>query len=464
LRGTIGKTRVFRTLGAVLAAGLALAAAQVPASAADTPAPTRFSEFAITPDTIDVDHPTVTYTGRLVFTGADSVEEGVPGATVCLRKDTGCLLRTNTDEDGRFTGSVTLSTEGDHPGMVEGNAFASYSGSKDYHSANLTPGIYLHVTPAKTRITMAFEPAPSVIGDQVDVVGLFERETPDGGWIAVRNQPVRAYVGDTQVGLGLTAADGRYRITTTVPGSGSWHVETPFVYPRPLPYEPGNGPYVGARADSEPTVAQYRTTITGFNASPEPVGKGAMITASGRIMRIKADGSSEPGTGVPTLRFSADGKKWTNVSSVNPDANGYFAIKTPAVSDGYWRADTTQEPGYDELPSTSSSDYVDVRYRTRVTSFNASPEPVSKGKTITVSGGLQRYTTAWKAYSGQNVKIYFQAKGATSWTYEGSAKTSSTGHFSHGFKAAKDGTWRVTYAGNSSYLALTGAGDYVDVR
>jgi hypothetical protein len=67
-------------------------------------------------------------------------------------------------------------------------------------------------------------------------------------------------------------------------------------------------------------------------------------------------------------------------------------------------------------------------------------------------------------FSGQSVKIYFAAKGTTSWKYEGTAKTSSTGHFSHTFTAAKDGTWRATYAGNSTYLLVTGSGDYVDVR
>ncbi|MDN3352986.1 hypothetical protein [Actinomadura sp. DC4] len=455
---------LFRTLGAVLAVGFVLAAAQVPASAEDTPAPTRFSEFAITPDTIDVDHPTVTYTGRLVFTDAAGAEEGVPGATVCLRKDTGCLLRTNTGADGRFTGSVTLSTEGDHPGMVEGNAFVSYSGSKDFHFANLDPGIYLHVTPAATRITMAFEPVPSVIGDQVDVVGLFEREKPDGGWIAVRNQPVRVYVGDTQVGLGLTAADGRYRITTTVPGSGSWHVETPFIYPRPLPYAPGNGPYVGARADGDPVTARYRTTITGFNASPEPVGRNAMITVGGRVTRMSANGAVEPATGTPMVQFSTDGKKWADVLAARPDAEGYFTVTTPAVRDGYWRADTSRAPGDGELPATSGADYVDVRYRTAISGFNASPEPIAKGKRLTVAGTLKRDTTSWKAFSGQSVQIYFAAKGATSWTYEGSAKTSPAGHFSHAFNAVKDGTWRATYAGTTTYLAVTGTGDYVDVR
>jgi hypothetical protein len=95
------ETPVFRTLGAVLAAGLVLVAAQVPASAADTPAPTRFSEFAITPTTVDVDNPTVTYTGRLVYTAADGTEQGLPDVPVCLRKDAICFGYTNTDADAR---------------------------------------------------------------------------------------------------------------------------------------------------------------------------------------------------------------------------------------------------------------------------------------------------------------------------------------------------------------------------
>jgi hypothetical protein len=134
------------------------------------------------------------------------------------------------------------------------------------------------------------------------------------------------------------------------------------------------------------------------------------------------------------------------------------------VRDGYWRVDTTEMPGAGELPATSGADYVDVRYRTAISSFNASPEPVTKGRRLTVAGTLKRDTTSWKAFSGQSVKIYFAAKGATSWTYEGTAKTSSTGRFSHAFTSAKDGTWRATYAGSGAYLAVTGPGDYVDVR
>ena len=179
-------------------------------------------------------------------------------------------------------------------------------------------------------------------------------------------------------------------------------METPSIHPRPLPHGPGNGPYAGARADGAVLPVRYRTAVTGFNAAPEPVGKGAMITASGRVTRFAADGSSEPAAGSPMLRFSADGKTWTDVLGVTPAADGSFTVATPAVRDGFWRVEL-RTTGGDELPSTSGSDYVDVRYPTAIPGFNAPPEPVTKGK-------------------------------------------------------------RLTVAGSSTYLALTGSGDYVDVR
>jgi hypothetical protein len=461
---------LFRTLGAVLAAGLTLVAVQLPATA-DTQTPTRFSEFSINPAAVDVDHPTVTYTGRLVYTGADGAEQGLPGMRVCLRKDDTCLGYATTDPDGRFTAPVTLGTVGQTPMMVEGNARLSFQGNREYRYALISPGTWLRVVPAKTRISLAFDPAPSVIGGTVNVTGRLERVLPDGGSTGAAGQVVKVLFQPntagadpaTEIAEGLTAADGSYSVPATVPGTGFWSVQTPYFYNRD-PSGNGYGPYLGTQAATGITLADHRTAITGFNAAPEPVGKGATITATGRVVRYRADGSVEPATGSPTLEFSTDGKKWTSVFSVNPDADGYFTISTTAVRDGYWRADTTPEPGYEELGATSGADYVDVRYRTAISGFNASPEPIKKGRHLTVGGTLKRDTTSWKAFSGQTVKIYFAADGARTWTYEGSAKTSSTGHFSHTFTAAKDGTWRATYAGGTASLAVTGSGDHVDVR
>lgn len=262
---------MFRTLGAILAAGLVLVATQVPASADDTPAPTRFSEFAITPTTVDVDDPTVTYTGRLVYTDASGVEQGLPDVPVCLRKDALCIGFTNTGADGRFTASVTLGTTGEHPMMVEGNAAARFQGTRDYATALATPGTYLHVHPVKTHLTIGFDPASLVIGDILNVTGTLQRATPVGGWTVAPGQTVKVLwrpdtgTPDTQLGQGVTAADGTYSVPITVPGEGYWTAEIPYTYLRePSSLGWGYGPYLGTIAQTQLLPANHRTAITGF--------------------------------------------------------------------------------------------------------------------------------------------------------------------------------------------------------
>ncbi|GAB2815782.1 hypothetical protein GCM10027176_20550 [Actinoallomurus bryophytorum] len=460
-----------RIIGAPAVAAAVISAAlfvpaDVSAQAADR-LPTHFSEFTLTPPTVDVDHDTVTYAGRLVYTDTDGTDKGVPSVSVCAGFDGGCVKNTTTDTDGRFTTDLTLTTTGQNPTMVEDDATMSFRGNSDYSLVRTTP-VPLHVQSATTRLSLSVAPPPSVVGDTVNVAGRLERQTADGGWTGAPGQFVRIYLHDPVSGADfpqagkLTDADGRLAFQAIASRSAQWIAETPQTFKNAVGTQ-GLGPYLGARAQTGYMVVKDPTQIVGFNAAPEPVGRGSTLTGHGRLTKTMPVGANAPvKDGNVDLQFSADNKKWTTVAHGAADANGYFTIPATATGDGYWRA--TVAPGSDFLPSTGTTDYVDTRYRTRVTSFNASPEPVSKRKTITVGGNLQRYTTAWKAYSGQSVKVYFAAKGATTWTYEGAAKTNSTGHFSHGFKAAKDGTWRMTYAGNSSYLALTGSGDYVDVR
>lgn len=99
-----------------------------------------------------------------------------------------------------------------------------------------------------------------------------------------------------------------------------------------------------------------------------------------------------------------------------------------------------------------------------ISRFNASPEPVRKGKALTVTGQLNRRIDAWDSFPGQRVYVYFRAKGSHDWTYKGVAATDRNDLFRKGFKAGKDGTWRVIYRGNTTYLPVTSIGDYVGVR
>ncbi|MEU8095459.1 DUF5707 domain-containing protein [Streptomyces rubiginosohelvolus] len=98
---------------------------------------------------------------------------------------------------------------------------------------------------------------------------------------------------------------------------------------------------------------------------------------------------------------------------------------------------------------------------------NASPEPVKKGKTITVTGKLTRAnwdTGTYKGYSKQAVKLQFKKKGATSYTTVKTVTTSSTGALKTTVKASADGTWRYSFAGTPSTPAVSAKGDAVDVK
>ncbi|MEU1088255.1 hypothetical protein ACFYPN_09190 [Streptomyces sp. NPDC005576] len=98
---------------------------------------------------------------------------------------------------------------------------------------------------------------------------------------------------------------------------------------------------------------------------------------------------------------------------------------------------------------------------------NASPEPVKKGKTITVSGKLSRAnweTHTYKGYTQQPVKLQFRKKNSTTYTTVKTVTSDSTGNLKTTVKASVDGYWRYSFAGTVSTPAAKTAGDYLDVK
>jgi hypothetical protein len=98
---------------------------------------------------------------------------------------------------------------------------------------------------------------------------------------------------------------------------------------------------------------------------------------------------------------------------------------------------------------------------------NASPEPVKKGKTITVAGKLSRANwedRKYHGYTAQPVKLQFRKKNSNTYTTVKTIKTNSTGNLSTTVKATVDGYFRYSFAGTSTTPAVTTAGDFVDVR
>ncbi|CAM5713691.1 hypothetical protein [Streptomyces hirsutus] len=105
--------------------------------------------------------------------------------------------------------------------------------------------------------------------------------------------------------------------------------------------------------------------------------------------------------------------------------------------------------------------------RTSKLTVNAAPEPVKKGKTITVTGKLSRAnweTNKYAGYTNQSVKLQFRKKSSSTYTTVKTIKTNSTGNLKTTVTASVDGYYRFNFEGTSTTPAIKAAGDFVDVK
>ncbi|PWI05076.1 calcium-binding protein [Streptomyces sp. NWU339] len=117
---------------------------------------------------------------------------------------------------------------------------------------------------------------------------------------------------------------------------------------------------------------------------------------------------------------------------------------------------------------TENDRFSSVRFQrlSRLT-VNASPEPVKKGRTITVTGKLDRAnwdTRKYAGYASQSVKLQFRKKNSSTYTTVKTVKSSNTDTLKTTVKAVEDGYWRWSFAGTTSTPAVNATGDFVDVK
>jgi hypothetical protein len=115
----------------------------------------------------------------------------------------------------------------------------------------------------------------------------------------------------------------------------------------------------------------------------------------------------------------------------------------------------------------SREDYWYEKYDTVIQNYNAAPEPVRKGRPITVSGRLKRLADSslgYTVYPGKTIRVYFRPKGSATWAYMGATKTAGDGRFRKAFTAKLDGYWRAYFPGTSNCDRQKSLDDFVDVR
>ena len=124
---------------------------------------------------------------------------------------------------------------------------------------------------------------------------------------------------------------------------------------------------------------------------------------------------------------------------------------------------------YDLYANASYNDDVATTKLKRAATLtvNAAPEPVRKGRTVTVTGKLSRanWTTGtYAGYSTQPVQLQFRKSGTSTYSTLKTVNSSSTGALSTTTTAGVDGYYRFSFAGTTTTGSKSATGDFVDVQ
>lgn len=97
---------------------------------------------------------------------------------------------------------------------------------------------------------------------------------------------------------------------------------------------------------------------------------------------------------------------------------------------------------------------------TSTITFNASPEPLAAGASVTLSGTAGYKTTL----NAGTVRFYFRKWNANTYSLITSTKAAASGKFSMTARQTTSGYWKAVYGGNSVRKAATSSVDYVEAR
>ncbi|MFF1694783.1 DUF5707 domain-containing protein [Streptomyces sp. NPDC058257] len=136
------------------------------------------------------------------------------------------------------------------------------------------------------------------------------------------------------------------------------------------------------------------------------------------------------------------------------------------VMAGKWKVSAFAVGNDGDYIIKDTAGYASMQRSARLTT-NASPEPVKKGKTLTVTGALTRAnweTSKYAGYTKQPVKLQYKKKGAASYSTLKTITSDSKGNLKTTVKASADGYFRYVFAGTSTTPAVTSTSDFVDVN
>jgi hypothetical protein len=415
----------------------------------------RIPDLTVAPAAPDYSHQRVTVSGTLLAEPPGDPDASVAAGGETVEIDTGHgVITASTGADGRFSTDFVPTA---HVSAV----FARHRASAaDPEAINLaTPWTNVTTAQSPTRVSVNTHTLNLAQGAGGTVTGLAEIQTPagwrplPGAWVSYANG-----LGGNELSGAFTDSQGRY--TLKVPSNS-----------------PAPAGEVVLGGDDDPFASESTQPLSVHVAFATVLNVNARLDDRSRL---RVDGSVKfqdsrahwPAKPAVTLEYSKDGKAgWKAVATVSVTIRHNeagvaetFGHTRTAPSDGYWRARFQGNP---DLATAVTKSVHLYRRATRVTGFNASPEPVRKGDLMKVAGTLQyRSGTVWKALRDTQVSLYFRPSGAKSYRYVHALGVDAKGRFTNLERAAQDGTWAVTFdkASGTGCLVSNTASDYVDVR
>ncbi len=220
----------------------------------------------------------------------------------------------------------------------------------------------------------------------------------------------------------------------------------------------------GAVLTAQPAAADVPCTVSGYSPQTVVVGLSQVVRQFSVTVSDCATlnswslfGYGDPGYGTTALLWENDRAPYEYFSAAwlyNADAGFRWDVEVDAHNG-------------DSLATVQAfpSSFV-LKRATAISSFDASPEPVTKGRPITVKGLLRSADWEQAKYVPLRyapVRVQFKAVGSPTWTTVKTVKSSSTGWVTTTVTASVDGYWRLSYAGNFKFGSRTTGSDYVNV-
>lgn len=214
-----------------------------------------------------------------------------------------------------------------------------------------------------------------------------------------------------------------------------------------------------ASASAAPEISNV-----GISPGPPIVVTGDPVTATFRFETKNATKAEL------SVKAPGDVSVWTPIdlaSTKNLGEIKWWGKKTfDAKSDGRWayRAVARDADGKEDTTSGKFDVVVKKAVDTKITDFDANPDLLAKGDTLTLSGRLLADNGGWKGYGGQSVTLTFREIGTDAYRHVVKTTTDSNGYFKTQVKAEATGWWRAEFFGTSAAKASVSDTDRVDIK